>query len=63
MSKHTARSVAVPGVLHDPMANRGLAFTAREREAPGLTGRLPPAVVTLDQQARRACQQLQRQGQ
>jgi len=44
------------------MSNRGVAFTAAEREALGLTGRLPSGVLTLDQQARRAYQQLQLQG-
>ena len=44
------------------MRNRGVAFTAAEREALGLTGRLPSGVLTLDQQARRAYQQLQLQG-
>ena len=43
------------------MRNRGVAFTAAEREALGLTGRLPSGVLTLDQQARRAYQQLQLQ--
>jgi malate dehydrogenase (oxaloacetate-decarboxylating) len=49
-------------VLNDPMRNRGVAFTAAEREALGLVGRLPPAVLTLEQQAQRAYGQLHRQG-
>ena len=56
------RTPAVPGVLDDPMRNRGVAFTSAEREALGLTGRLPSGVLTLDQQARRAYKQLQLQG-
>ena len=56
------RTLALPGVLDDPMLNRGVAFTEAEREALGLTGRLPSGVLTLDQQAQRAYQQLQRQG-
>jgi malate dehydrogenase (oxaloacetate-decarboxylating) len=56
------RVPAVPGVLDDPMRNRGVAFTAAEREALGLTGRLPSQVLTLDEQARRAYQQLHLQG-
>ncbi|MBV9164422.1 MAG: NAD-dependent malic enzyme [Pseudonocardiales bacterium] len=52
----------VPAVLNDPMRNRGVAFTEAEREALGLTGRLPPAVLTLEQQALRAYGQLHRQG-
>jgi len=55
----TTRTPAVPGVLDDPMRNRGVAFTAAEREALGLTGRLPSGILTLDQQARRAYRQLQ----
>jgi malate dehydrogenase (oxaloacetate-decarboxylating) len=64
MSENTGktRTPAVPGVLDDPILNRGVAFTAAEREALGLTGRLPAAVLTLDQQAQRAYQQLQAQG-
>jgi malate dehydrogenase (oxaloacetate-decarboxylating) len=39
-----------------------VAFSAAEREALGLTGRLPAAVLTLEQQAERAYRQLQQQG-
>jgi malate dehydrogenase (oxaloacetate-decarboxylating) len=55
------RTPAVPGVLDDPMRNHGVAFAAAEREALGLTGRLPSGILTLDQQARRAYRQLQAQ--
>jgi malate dehydrogenase (oxaloacetate-decarboxylating) len=48
-------------VLNDPLRNRGVAFTLAEREALGLTGRLPSGVLTLEEQARRAWQQLQAQ--
>ncbi|HME63367.1 MAG TPA: NAD-dependent malic enzyme, partial [Streptosporangiaceae bacterium] len=51
----------VPAVLQDPVSNRGVAFSQAERDRLGLTGRLPSAVLTLDQQALRAYQQLQRQ--
>ena len=44
------------------LRNRGVAFTPAERDALGLTGRLPSAVQTLDQQAQRAYRQLQTQG-
>jgi len=44
------------------MRNRGVAFSLAEREALGLPGRLPSGVLTLEEQARRAYQQLQRQG-
>jgi malate dehydrogenase (oxaloacetate-decarboxylating) len=40
------------GVLDDPFRNRGVAFTHAEREALGLTGRLPAAVLSLEDQAR-----------
>jgi malate dehydrogenase (oxaloacetate-decarboxylating) len=39
-----------------------VAFSAAERAARGLTGRLPSAVLTLEEQARRAYRQLQDQG-
>jgi malate dehydrogenase (oxaloacetate-decarboxylating) len=52
---------AVPGVLQDPISNRGVGFSRAERESLGLTGRLPPAVLTLEEQGLRAYQQLQRQ--
>ncbi len=50
-----------PTILQDPLANRGTAFTAMEREKFGLIGRLPAAVSTLEQQASRAYAQLQTQ--
>jgi malate dehydrogenase (oxaloacetate-decarboxylating) len=62
MTKTTLRTPAAPGVLEDAMLNRGVAFTVAEREALGLTGRLPSAVLPLERQARRSYQQLQRQG-
>jgi len=45
-------------ILNDRVRNRGVAFSARERAELGLTGRLPPAVLTLDEQAERAYSQL-----
>ena len=56
------RTLAVLSVLDDPMRNRGVAFSAAEREALGLTGRLPAGVLDLEQQARRVYRQLQAQG-
>ena len=61
-SSNSARPPAEPGVLNDPLRNRGVAFTLAEREALGLTGRLPSGVLTLEEQARRVWQQLQAQG-
>jgi len=61
MNVRTAPSPAIPSVLEDPIQDRGAAFTREERESLGLTGRLPSAVLTLDQQAQRAYQQLERQ--
>ena len=55
MSKSAVR---LPAVLMDPIRNRGAAFTAEERTKHGLVGRLPSAVLTLDQQAQRAYAQL-----
>jgi malate dehydrogenase (oxaloacetate-decarboxylating) len=50
------RDVAERGLalLRDPVRNRGTAFTLRERERLGLAGLLPPAVLSLEQQAVRA---------
>jgi len=58
----TTRATAIPDVLEDPILDKGTAFTESERDALGLTGRLPSAVLTLDQQAQRAYQQMLRQG-
>ncbi|MFH8595608.1 NAD-dependent malic enzyme [Streptomyces rimosus] len=55
------RQPRLPSVMSDPLTNRGTAFTADERDRLGLVGRLPDAVLTLDQQARRAYEQLRRQ--
>ena len=62
MSPDMTQTPAEPAVLNDPLRNRGVAFTPAEREALGLTGRLPSGVLTLEEQARRAWQQLQAQG-
>ena len=62
MRTYATRGPAVPQALQDPIRNRGVAFTTAEREALGLSGRLPSAVLTLDQQAQRAYRQLQEQG-
>ena len=48
-------------VLRDPRYNRGTGFTLKEREALGLKGLLPPAVLTLAQQCDRAYEQYQAQ--
>jgi len=61
-TSNSVRTSAEPTVLNDPLRNRGVAFTQAEREALGLTGRLPYGVLTLEEQARRAWQQLQAQG-
>ncbi len=46
--------------MDNPRWNKGTAFTAKEREAFGLTGRLPPhpTVNTIDDQCQRAYDQL-----
>jgi malate dehydrogenase (oxaloacetate-decarboxylating) len=49
----------IPAALASPSLNRGVGFTHEQRRLLGLTGRLPPAVLTLDQQADRVWHQLQ----
>jgi len=47
-------------LLHDPMLNKGTAFSEAERDALGLRGLLPPHVSTPEQQARRALENFRR---
>jgi malate dehydrogenase (oxaloacetate-decarboxylating) len=47
-------------ILSDPRLNRGTAFSYAERHKLGLTGLVPPAHVTLDQQVDRVYAQYQR---
>ena len=62
MSMRMVHTPVIPAQLQDPLHDKGTAFTQEERDALGLTGRLPSAVQTLDQQAQRAYQQMLRQG-
>jgi malate dehydrogenase (oxaloacetate-decarboxylating) len=48
-------------ILNDPRLNRGTAFSYSERHELGVTGLVPPAHVTLDQQVARVYAQYQRQ--
>jgi malate dehydrogenase (oxaloacetate-decarboxylating)(NADP+) len=56
-SKHPPRAAAkLPhgaALLHDPLLNKGTAFTEAERAALGLRGLLPPHVHTLEEQTSR----------
>ena len=61
MSDGKIPTPATPPALTDPLRNAGVAFTPAERQALGLTGRLPSGVLTLDQQAQRTYRQLQAQ--
>lgn len=49
----------IPAALTTPSINRGVGFTHEDRRRLGLMGRLPPGVLTLDQQAERVWRQLQ----
>ena len=49
----------IPAALSAPSLNRGVGFTHEQRRQLGLTGRLPSAVLTLDEQADRVWHQLQ----
>jgi malate dehydrogenase (oxaloacetate-decarboxylating) len=56
----TLASISMPWVgtvLRDPLRNLGTAFTPEQRQALGLTGLLPPAVLSLDEQAKRSYEQ------
>jgi malate dehydrogenase (oxaloacetate-decarboxylating) len=55
----TSSAPHIPEALTSPSLNRGTAFDAQQRRALGLTGRLPSAVLTLEDQAQRLWQQLQ----
>jgi malate dehydrogenase (oxaloacetate-decarboxylating) len=55
-----AATTSIPqgrGLLRDPRLNRGTAFTIEERAALGLEGLLPPAVLSLEDQAKRSYEQ------
>ena len=47
-------------LLHDPLLNKGTAFTKKERKDFGLEGLLPPRVVLLEEQVARVYENLQR---
>ena len=47
-------------LLHDPLLNKGTAFTEAERDALGLRGLLPPHVATQDQQVARVLETVRR---
>jgi malate dehydrogenase (oxaloacetate-decarboxylating) len=49
----------IPPALAAPSLNRGVGFTHEQRRRLGLTGRLPSAVLTLEEQADRVWHQLQ----
>ena len=49
----------IPIAMSSPSLNRGVGFTHEERRRLGLTGRLPSAVLTLEEQADRVWHQLQ----
>ncbi|MDI1319896.1 MAG: oxaloacetate-decarboxylating malate dehydrogenase, partial [bacterium] len=47
-------------LLHDPLLNKGTAFTAAERDALGLRGLLPPSIATQEQQLERVLGNIRR---
>ncbi len=47
-------------LLHDPVLNKGTAFTESERDLLGLRGLLPPRVFTQDQQMVRVLENVRR---
>ncbi|MBS1693218.1 MAG: NAD-dependent malic enzyme [Actinobacteria bacterium] len=59
IDQHGTDVPQIPSTLTNPSLNRGVGFTHEERRRLGLTGRLPPGVLTLEQQAKRVWLQLQ----
>ena len=47
-------------LLHDPLLNKGTAFTHAERDALGLRGLLPPSITSQDQQLERVLGNIRR---
>lgn len=45
-------------VLHDPLWNKGTAFSLQERDRLGLRGLLPPAVKTMEMQTQRVLEHI-----
>ncbi len=61
----TQKKVVVPGergvkLIHNPVMNKGTAFSLEERERLGLKGLLPPRVITQEMQARRIVENLRK---
>lgn len=56
----TSRLPTGIALLHEPLLNKGTAFTPRERDKFGLHGLLPPRVHTQDEQAQRFLTHLRR---
>lgn len=54
-----AHAPRIPAALVSPSLNRGVGFTHEQRRKLGLTGRLPSAVLSLEEQADRVWHQLQ----
>lgn len=48
-------------ILKSPRLNKGVAFSLKERQELGLNGLLPPAVMTLEEQASRSYEQFKEQ--
>ncbi len=61
-SRHLVVSSLGHALLAQPLLNKGTAFNARERDAFGLHGLLPPRVATLDEQVARALEHVRRKG-
>lgn len=62
-SKSGAGAARLPSgldLLRDPLLNKGTAFSDAERDALGLRGLLPPAVITPEQQVARVLDSLRR---
>ena len=48
-------------IIHNPLWNKGTAFSQYERDQLGLRGLVPPGIKTLDQQVKRVLRHMDRE--
>lgn len=60
MTRHSYTQKHGVDLLHDPLLNKGTAFTEQERETLGLRGLLPPRIASQEQQLDRVLENFRR---